>query len=59
MTAETTNLLTSGAIATQLGVSPGAVSKAIKALGLVPAAKKGVCCLYSKDAVAKVKASLK
>lgn len=49
------DLMTAGAIAKELGLSDAKVKKAIKDLGLEPRAKKGVCCLYGCEAVAKVK----
>jgi len=54
----TSDVLSPGNIAKELGVSDGKVKKAIKDLGLEPAAKKGVCCFYSRDAIAKIKASV-
>lgn len=57
--AEKTDLLSTGAIAKELGVSGAVVSKTIKALNLKPESKKGVCSYYSKDAVKKIKAALK
>lgn len=55
---DNSNLLTAGNIAKELGVSDVKVKKAIKELGIKPAAKKGVCSYYSIDAVKKVKAAL-
>ncbi|MBF0093853.1 MAG: hypothetical protein HQL34_04835 [Alphaproteobacteria bacterium] len=52
------NLITAGNIAKELGVSDGKVKKAIKELGLEPAAKRGVCCFYDRGAVDKIKGSL-
>lgn len=52
-------LLTAGAIAKELQVSDAKVKKAIKELGIEPVTKKGVCCYYSSDTIAKVKSSLK
>lgn len=51
------DLLTAGAIAKELGLTDAKVKKAIKDLGLEPKAKKGVCNLYGRDALAKVKKS--
>jgi hypothetical protein len=48
--------LSPGNIAKALGVSDGKVKKAIKDLGLEPAAKRGVCSFYAPDQVAKIKA---
>ncbi len=53
------DLLTAGAVAKQLGVSDAKVKKAIADLKIKPTAKKGVCNLYSKEVVAKVKAAVK
>lgn len=54
-----TDLLTAGNIAKTLSVSDAKVKKAITELGIKPAAKKGICNLYSKDAIAKIKSALK
>lgn len=51
-------LITAGNIAKELGVSDTKVKKAIKELGLEPAAKKGVCSYYARDAVVKIKDQL-
>jgi hypothetical protein len=51
--------ITAANIAKELGVSAGKVKKAIDELKLTPVAKKGVCSYYSRDAVKKIKASLK
>lgn len=51
------DLLTAGAIAKELGLPDSKVKKAIKDLGLQPTAKKGVCCLYGRDVLPKVKAA--
>ncbi len=59
MTAEKEDLLTAGSIAKELGVSDAKVNKAIKELAIEPKAKKGVCCYYSRDALADIKAALK
>ncbi len=56
---EKTDLLTAGNIAKQLAVTDAKVKKAIQELGLKPAAKKGVCNYYSKDAIAKIKSLVK
>jgi precorrin isomerase len=53
-----TELLTAAKIAAQLKVSDAKVKKAIAALGLAPAAKKGVCNYYEKSAVPKIKKAL-
>lgn len=52
---KSTDLLTAGTIAKELGLPDARVKKAIKDLGLEPKAKKGVCNLYGRDALAKVK----
>ena len=52
------SLLTAGTIAKTLGASDAKVKKAIKDLGLQPAAKKGVCAYYRKDVLPKVKGAL-
>jgi hypothetical protein len=59
MATDTKGLLTAGNIAKQLGVPDAKVKKAIQSLGIKPAAKKGVCSYYAKEAAAKVKAALK
>lgn len=51
-------LLTAAKIAAQLKVTDGKVKKAIAAIGLAPTAKKGVCNLYSKGDVARIKKAL-
>jgi hypothetical protein len=51
------DLLTAGAIAKELGLPDTKVKKAIKDLALKPKAKKGVCCLYGRDVLPKVKAA--
>lgn len=53
-----TDLIGPGNIAKELGVSDGKVKKAIKELGLEPSAKKGACCYYSRESVAKIKAAV-
>jgi hypothetical protein len=52
------DLISAGNIAKELGVSDAKVKKAIKELAIEPAAKRGVCSFYSRDAVAKIKASV-
>jgi hypothetical protein len=51
------DLLTAGAIAKELGLPDTKVKKAIKDLALKPKAKKGVCCLYGREVLPKVKAA--
>jgi hypothetical protein len=53
-----TDLLTAAKIAAQLKTSDAKVKKAIAALGLKPAAKKGVCSYYAKGDVPKIKKAL-
>ena len=53
------DLLTAGKIATELGVPPAKVKKAIQELGLEPDAKKGACSYYSKASIAKIKKKVK
>lgn len=55
---DASDLLTAGKIAQQLSVSDAKVKKAIAAIGLKPSAKKGVCNLYAKSDVAKIKKAL-
>ncbi|MDP3684198.1 MAG: hypothetical protein Q8S01_09720 [Ignavibacteria bacterium] len=59
MKTEQAELLTAGNIAKALSVSDAKVKKSITELGIKPTAKKGICNLYSKDVLAKVKAALK
>lgn len=56
---EKSDLCTAGTIAKELKLSDAKVKKALKELGIEPAAKKGVCNYYSADTVAKVKAALR
>jgi predicted ArsR family transcriptional regulator len=51
--------ITAANIAKELGVSAGKVKKAIEELKLAPVAKKGACSFYSRDAMKKIRASLK
>ncbi len=53
------DLLTAGAIAKELGLGEAKVKKAIKDLSLQPKAKRGVCNLYGRDVLPKVKAAAK
>jgi hypothetical protein len=53
------DLLTAGAIAKELGLTDAKVKKALKELDIQPKAKRGVCNLYGKDVVAKVKKAVK
>ena len=52
------DLLTASKIAAQLKVSDAKVKKAIAALGLRPAAKKGVCSYYEPADVPRIKKAL-
>jgi len=52
------DLMTASKIAAELKVSDAKVKKAITALRLKPAAKKGVCNYYEKSAVSKIKKAL-
>ncbi len=56
--ATTEGLLTAGGIAKALGVTDAKVKKALGALKIKPAAKKGVCNYYAADVVPRVKAAL-
>lgn len=51
-------LLTAGKIALALKVPDAKVKKAIAALGLAPAEKRGVCNYYGADAVPRIKKAL-
>ncbi len=55
---DTAGLLTAAKIAAKLSVSDARVKKAIAALKLAPAAKKGVCAYYDAKAVAKIQKAL-
>jgi hypothetical protein len=59
MPTEAPTLTTASAMAKDLGVSDAKVKKAIKELGLAPAAKKGCCSFYDIEAMAKLKACFK
>lgn len=52
-------LITSGKIAENLGISPAKVKKAIQELNIEPDAKKGVCAYYGPESVQKIEAKLK
>ena len=51
------NLLSAGAIAKELGLAETKVKKAIKDLALQPKAKRGVCNLYGREVLPKIKAA--
>jgi hypothetical protein len=53
------DLLTAGAIAKELGLSEAKVKKALKELNAQPKAKRGVCNLYGREVLAKVKTAAK
>jgi uncharacterized protein YdhG (YjbR/CyaY superfamily) len=55
---DTASLLTAAKIAAALKVSDARVKKVIAALGVKPAAKKGVCSYYTKADLAKIKKAL-
>ena len=59
MAATKPEMFTAGAIASELNAPPAKVKKVIQDLKIVPAAKKGACSYYSKDAIAKIKTALK
>ncbi|HWQ10214.1 MAG TPA: hypothetical protein VN436_13930 [Holophaga sp.] len=59
MSSETNTLFTAGVMAKDLGVTDAKVKKAIKELNLEPAAKKGCCCYYTGEDLARIKAALK
>jgi hypothetical protein len=52
-------LMTAGNIALALKVPPAQVKKAITALGLKPAAKKGACSYYGAEVLPRIKAAIK
>ncbi len=58
-TAKASDLVTAGNIAMELGVSGAQVKKAIAALKLEPAAKKGACSYYARSAVGRIKGAIK
>ncbi len=53
------DLLSAGAIAKELGLSEAKVKKAIKDLALAPKAKRGVCNLFGREVLPKIKAAAK
>jgi hypothetical protein len=55
---DSNDLLTAAKIAAELKVSDAKVKKAIAALGLEPAAKKGVCSYWKKSDIPKIKKAL-
>lgn len=52
------NLKTSANWAKELGISEKKLKDAIKAAGIAPDAKKGVCAFYSRESVQKVAGSI-
>lgn len=58
MKEKTEDLLTAGEMAKAVGASDAKIKKAIKELGLQPAAKKGVCNYYSRGVLARVRAAV-
>jgi hypothetical protein len=50
--------VTAAVIAKELGVSDAKVKKAIEALGIAPAAMRGICKLYSPETIEAVRAKL-
>jgi hypothetical protein len=52
------DLLTSGGIAKELGVSDAKVKKAINQLAIQPKTKKGACSYYSRDELTRIKETL-
>lgn len=50
--------ISAGAIAKELGVSEAKVKTAIKTLELAPALKRGVCNLYDRAAIARIKETI-
>lgn len=57
-TTSSTELLSAAAIARELNVSEPKVKKAIKKLAIRPTAKRGVCCLYARDELPKIKTAI-
>jgi hypothetical protein len=53
------DLLTAGAIVKELGLSDAKVKKALKELDVQPRAKRGVCNIYGREVLAKVKTAAK
>jgi len=51
-------LLTASKMAKELGVSDAKVKKAVKELGIEPAAKKGPCNYYSRDSMQRIRTTL-
>lgn len=56
---EKTELVTTGNIAKELGVSDTKIKKVIKEFGIKPVTSKGVCNYYSREVLSKIKAALK
>ncbi len=49
------NLITTGAMAKELGVSDTKIKKALKELNIQPVTKRGVCNYYSRSELEKIK----
>lgn len=56
---EKSDLMTAGALAKEMGLPETKVKKAIAELKIKPAAKKGICNLYGKDVIPKIKSLVK
>ena len=52
-------LMTAGNIAAAWKVPPGQVEKAVTALGLKPAAKKGASSYYGAESLPRIKAAIR
>lgn len=52
---EKSELLTSGKIAAELGISPAKVKKIIQELSIEPDMKKGACAYYGKKSINQIK----
>jgi len=59
MKTQSSEFISAGSIAKSLVVSDAKVKKIISELGIQPSAKKGICNLYSKESIAKIKTALK
>lgn len=51
------DVLGAAAIANELGISEAKVKKAIKDLAILPAAKRGICSFYGRDALPQILAA--
>lgn len=52
------DLIGSTGIGKELNISDAKVKKMIKELNIAPAAKRGICNFYSRDAIAKIRKAL-